>query len=592
MLTTRNHTPAGARGSFRRGLAWLALVGLLLAACSAGTPPSTPTGSIPPTGRTRTAQAAPHVTPTRTSPPSAPAPPPTPTPPAPARTATQTPTEPPASNGAIAASAAAAASAASAATAAPSLTPAGPLAAGGPWLLLEQSLADPNQPGRLPDIPRYLAANADGSGLQQMRLPDPGEARAWLALPNERGTAQAFFQVLREGFSFNYFTDRERYEPYLWIARLPENQVARQIPLLGPLGWEQVARERARIANRVEIPLTLGLVTDPRSAIWSPDGSRLAFSSGARGAAADIFLYSPADDAVAGVTFFNTVGAQPWFWSADGGWLIFRTGRRYTAQGMSRLSNAYALSMEPGSRPKKLYSPRTAEEVLGVTVVNFLVYERAPESQPCRLRRVEYTSGKVEMLYPGCFAQAAAEPGGPILLNFTGSPSDPADDGRPPAGIYRLDPRTRETTLLLAGNYHLEPWDPQRRAFAAVPSGEVQPRFFRVGPDGAPVDVDPRQITFPSPDARRRVRYTLPGDGDPGGLALLAGEGEEEQVVADLDPGPWGKVRWRADSGGFYALRCAEDDRCALGLFESAAGWQPEWVVEAPGLRSFWLINP
>jgi hypothetical protein len=124
----------------------------------------------------------------------------------------------------------------------------------------------------------FLIMNTDGTSSQPLGLPVLPDDRQWLFLSEPHGAFIAFRTMPTVGAPFDIRADG--IDDTVWIIKLPENQVIRKIPLLSDAAWKLIhaAQEKdpTTFNYGYEIPTQLGLVVNPKSFLWSPQGRYLA----------------------------------------------------------------------------------------------------------------------------------------------------------------------------------------------------------------------------------------------------------------------------------------------------------------------------
>lgn len=198
----------------------------------------------------------------------------------------------------------------------------------GPWLMLS------------PDIfysgasriigPVFI--NADGTGWEPANLPHdphspPEELDWWFGSISPKGPYMAFqdyFSEYQPRCSEDGIPSKYVYTITLYILKLPENKVVRQIPLFGPKSSEQIHKDECEYVKqgRYDTPPTLGVVQGYGS--WSPDGQYYVFSAAPDGYGADLYLYEMATDTLRRLTNRQN-NPDILGWSPDGKTIIYRS---------------------------------------------------------------------------------------------------------------------------------------------------------------------------------------------------------------------------------------------------------------------------
>lgn len=304
---------------------------------------------------------------------------------------------------------------------------------------------------------RYMVMNADGTNLQPIPLPDLPENRVWRFLSEPHGPFLAFRTIPKEGAPFDIRTDG--YDDFVWIIKLPDNQVIRKLPLLSDAARDVIHeaqnKDPGAFGNGSEIPTQLGLVVNPDSFQWSPHGRYLTYSAALDGSGTDLYIYDTEKDISRRMTRGRT-GAQIWFWFPDGSTLFYRNGQittvEYAMPDLAHMDGVYALDLFQGER--KLYDPETGEQVINVSDEAFLVMDHGFEAIPWNLRLVNYRTGGIRTLYKDAFSSAASDPSGQtilLLFDSSGPFSSQIEDKTP--GVYRVNFASGKLDFLREGSY-------------------------------------------------------------------------------------------------------------------------------------------
>lgn len=290
-------------------------------------------------------------------------------------------------------------------TSTPTPTPTQPaptsLATNGPWYLFSQMYQ-----GYEIHYKSVVLSDFDGSKQTIPALPAiPRKEIQWAFNFASSGGLIAF--RTRPDDYYPFFVQPNGVDDHIFIIKLPENSVVAKLPLLGEAAWEQAQND---LAGKTISSTTLGVIGDPSSFRWSPDGRYLVYSAAVEGIGADLYRY----DAQTGEVERLTDGQQNsmiWEWMPDGNGFLYRDVLTYALDFPdfhNIFSGAYLFTDSAG--PKLLYVPQGGEVIQWIGKTSGLVYQVGLEAYTCNLRELNIADGRSTELYKECFTGVKVVP--------------------------------------------------------------------------------------------------------------------------------------------------------------------------------------
>ncbi len=417
-----------------------------------------------------------------------------------------------------------------------------PLSPRGPWLAFTAAAH--------PEYEEWafglFAANADGSGLTQL-VAEP-------VLPFTRPEEA----VAPGGSQLAFIASSERFgggELSLSILTLPGGDIRPVTPLTPP---DPAARREADPAFASAL-----LAVEHQTAVWSPQGTHLAFVSAHEGPSADLYMYNLFTRLAVRLGSEPGQAAQP-VWSPDGRYIAYGVVEDYEAEQSARLDEIWVAWGGGGSRSLAEITagaddPALEEDIIGWSGPDLLLVaawdrQLPPECNRLRLREINVWTGERRVLWPGSFSDVALDPASGVVLIAAGN-TGAGCQGE--SGLYLRAPDKlveRVSDPDLVGPFQSAVWSAARGVF------EV-----KVGEYGAPVS----EVLTVSAAGRIQALSVAPGlslapspDGE-----LAAWYGQRPPEVAGLWIGPFGElpvpvfaepvsaVTWSPDSQSLFFFR-------------------------------------
>lgn len=343
--------------------------------------------------------------------------------------------------------------------------PEAPLSDVGPWVLIrgEQGL---------------WTANPDGSGLSYIYEVWPEQLTI--------GSRHAAFIEETAGYYGHGLTLKMFSLPGGEVETITELLTESTEPTLEVLSSYD---ERIAIYN--------ALITDNLE--WSPDGTRLAFTSAHEGPSADLYVYSQENSRLTRLSDGPSQAFRP-IWSPDGKYIIlmgansFGTGAGYDMVGVW-------VVCADGSCIRTLYKPGSGDElVLGwISEDTLLLYGFSALYGYFNLRSINIETGEANILWDHSFNDAALDPeSGKILVVVDEFSAE--DDPEIEAGFYLVQ-TNGETELLPLWDFFSEKlrahvsWHEEASVFLVRMSSEI----LSLSPEGDVELIVPRVIKNPKP---------------------------------------------------------------------------------------------
>jgi hypothetical protein len=467
-------------------------------------------------------------------------------------------------------------------TATHTLTPtSSPLDTQGPWIVIEKINSETTQQ-------TYYVSGLSGTDWTSLNFPDPmNTIRQWKVIPSPKDGYIAFISEQTTGEQILQSYANEGKGLNLYITKLPENQLIRTIPLVGPEALEKISKE----VEAQVFPVNLSVLGNKSIYRWSPDGRYLAYASAVEGVYPDIYLYDTATDSIERITQAET-GAIPWDWSPDGLWLLYHqiTDNEYDPMmNLPEFKAVYAYSFKTKSH--FLYKVQWPEKIKWISIHTFLVYNPY-ECASCgsNLREGNLETGSVRQLYQDEFSGPYDAPiHQALLLNFTPNAYLSFDIE---SGIYRLDRNTLSLDMFLPGYYDIGYWSEELNKYV------VYARTALESETSAPIFYDENgQEMFRLPETHYYPPVFYPPQPSPDGnwFSILSDDklsiyDNQGKSVKDLAPG---NAFWLRDSSGLCQIDPSEAG--AIFIYERDKNWEPRLVhslSEGGSFSDAWLIYP
>lgn len=360
----------------------------------------------------------------------------------------------------------------------------------GPWIMLSPDIFYTGAAR----IVGPIFANADGSGWEPANLPHdpyspPDVLDWWFGSISPQRPFAAFQDYLSEyqpTCQKNSTTIFPGYVDTLYILKLPENKVVRQISLFGPKALEQISKEECEFVaqGRFDTPPVLGVVQNSSSISWSPDGRYLAFPAAFESKAADLYLYDTQTDTLRRLTTRQN-NPDILGWSRDGQTIIYRSITKMELFKLQFLESSGLFAVSLSGSDRLLLKPDVIP--LGLQWLSksqFLITDGPCDpwgSGLCttHLRLVDLSTGTNEVIYsnPKVLINYVVDPIHHLLL-ISNPPSDmpglsgiqaTPDEYRPDLsfvpGVYHFDFSTHLLQPVLSENLHRLEWDKKLEAF-------------------------------------------------------------------------------------------------------------------------------
>ncbi len=461
-----------------------------------------------------------------------------------------------------------------------------------PWLMVP--CAGP-QPNGVPTI-----ANGDGTGCAPVTLPTQIPAdRAWYASAAPHGSYAAFRVYIRpKGASpapnAAYQLQPNGLDDQIWIVKLPENRIIRKITQIDADGWARIQNESENSSGAPDfVPLSLGVILDPGSYQWSPDGRFLAYT-GVDASGVDLFVYDSLRDVVRRMTYGHQ-GAFFWSWSPDRSWILYNDMTRCqlkTRCQFERGPNYFAVSFS--TKEYQFVNSVPTSTVDWISKDHFLLKDTPQPGQlSTRLVQVNLADGTVAVLYDQPFLSYTYIPNTYItksemyLLNLSANP-----DSDRAAGIYILFPfqlkdRLKPYNIEKYADYTIQ-WQRTLERFILsknASSGDASQKAFIYNSinmlEPVPLDISGAATLHSSPDGRWFTAQLQSGP-----WALFNAQGQQVQELGPGLPGQMNPVTWFKDSSAFFftagGQNCASPDGC-MYRYDKDQDWKKVLVGELKG---------
>jgi hypothetical protein len=254
-----------------------------------------------------------------------------------------------------------------------------------------------------------IAMNPDGTGRTVVFADPPDEnGDDWKALWWDSQTSPSGWIAQRTAPGDGSFPS-----PRLLLARLPSNQIVRDLPILSDDLAASMLEEDENGRRNVFIQdsfLAIHLDMGWKGLDWSPDGQMLAFVAAADGPSADLYVYDTQTDEVRRLTDGPN---QPYLlgWSPDSRWVLhLEISDLVLAEGLSYRVHGLWAAAADGSGAKQLTtdpSPASIAQWLSPSTV--VIYSQAG-SGVVTFTRIDLAHGRQTSLRPGMLDTWAVEP--------------------------------------------------------------------------------------------------------------------------------------------------------------------------------------
>jgi WD40 repeat protein len=258
-----------------------------------------------------------------------------------------------------------------------------PLSEVGPWVLIrgEEGL---------------WAANPDGSGLSYIYEVEPEQLSI--------GGRHAAFIEETAGYYGSGLT--------LKMFSLPGGEVDTITELLSE-STEPNSEGITTVVGRIAI--NQALLTDNLE--WSPDGTRLAFTSAHEGPSSDLYVYSPEDGSMTRLSEGPSQAFRP-VWSPDGKYIILMGANSFGTGAGYDMAGVWVVCAD-GSCIRTLFEPGGGDElVLGwISEDTLLLYSFSARLGYYNLRSINIETGEANIFWDHAFEKALLDPeSGKILV--------------------------------------------------------------------------------------------------------------------------------------------------------------------------------
>lgn len=413
----------------------------------------------------------------------------------------------------------------------------------GPWLIFACS---DSASGALPTF-----TDGDGNNCTRFALPVlPNADQSWDIFPAPRGGYIAF-RVYNQDDTYNPALNG--IDNYLWILKLPENQIVRKIPLVDEASWEQAHTNRA-YGSKPNVAPPMAVMYSSWTYLWSPDGRYLAFSASANSAnGLDLLLYDTLSDEIIHLTGGRYAPAA-YTWSPDGNWIVYSEIEECYYDGMCRLDsdgNLYAISLQGIERLITQEDGSPTWDIAWTSGHSMLFANAIGMNPAFHLYSIDLETNEFRSLYDGDFWRFLYFPPGDTIVIY------PAFDPSGDSGARKLSTESGTLSPYTLGGYE-QGW----RLF-------WNDKLQRITADRTDPVSDQYQVVALKPDGQlvfmiQNACYIIPS---PNGMWFTVDLGPKEEVLYDsggqavtqLYDGnfAWlygGKITlWRSDSSAFYA---------------------------------------
>ncbi len=307
----------------------------------------------------------------------------------------------------------------------PTVTPI-PLTRTGPWLIY--SVLYDSAP---------LLCNLDGTGCVPVIMPN----ESW------DFTRYPYLASPKGGYLILYALE-DKYNPQLWIVKLPEQKIVRKIPLLSGM-----VRDALPEKLNPNYPSFYYGLRHPENVQWSPNGRYIAFSSAQEGSNSDLYVYDIVKDTIRRLSK-EEESVSILGWSPDSELCIYAIVDEYEYdypnEASLEIANVGQVNGGEGGIQKTI--PIDGQNlILGWTSsTTFIIYQDIFEDAPRDIREVDITTRQIKTLYEGRFAGADLdEITGTIFLFLTDIKGPMEFD----QGIYLLNRQTGKLRMILSGDW-------------------------------------------------------------------------------------------------------------------------------------------
>lgn len=324
----------------------------------------------------------------------------------------------------------------------------------------------------------------------------------------------------------------------LHVLRLADGAVVRSIPLVAPDFPDNITTTAQALAARggtfstimgLDEAVWAAYVGALRRMAWSPDARHLAFAGSIDGPTSDLYLYTPAEDAITrlsdGLEQIDRIR-----WSPDSRWVWHSTVSYAFCQSCD--GHQYAAAAD-GSTMIQLPGDDVHRFMGWLDDAHFLETDQANGPGDFDLRVVAVESGAVTTLWPGVHERFALDWDAQRLVVL----GHPGTNWSPDVQLYLIDLATGEQTARNVGSLDAGEDDPLLAALAApgMPSCLVPPLVY---------PCDEALFRSTAPDGSLRVL-------DDGSVVDRNGQ----RVWPSVPALARGSVSWRPGGRGYYVLR-------------------------------------
>jgi hypothetical protein len=407
------------------------------------------------------------------------------------------------------------------------------LSPSGPWLIGSEFTRHGN-------ISLPIVADLNGTGYLHLPLPQLDYyAGAWFS---PRSIAPRGGLV-----AFRVMVGQDNYE--LWLLRLPDGAIVREIPLLSEEAMQAIAdwplTPTPEYPSVPTAPVLQSLLEEG-ALLWSPNARYLAMAAAIDGPTTDVYVYDTVTDQLRRLTFGDT---QTYImdWSPDSRWIVHASAQEVYDYGLVATA-IWAVDVHT-DQVVYLYpydSYPSYQHILGWASNTAFVVEDGQFEAPFRaLRVIDVTTGSRRFLTDMGHLDSAFDPeSGSLWI----SPQHPfgIDEGAT-AGVYRLSFHSPQPSLMLAGDNLDMEWIPELSRLA-VSDG---PGHFTLYTTSGIQDVsftlaEPFCSQFsPSPDGQYSVLDA------PGAMEIRDRSG---QLLRAFPGARCGFLYWLADASMFFRL--------------------------------------
>ena len=308
-----------------------------------------------------------------------------------------------------------------------------------------------------------------------------------------------------------------------------------------PTGTVQTITD-LQIPKDVKIPSSQGApadwsfaarqVAEAVSLDWSPDGQRLAFVSAHDGPWANVYTYSVATGKITRLTN-RPRHAYNVKWSPDGRYLFFGEANDFGAgagfAGGAAIIRADRLESQPVWGLNASDSPAEAQSLISWIAPDMLLMESWAQScGEMKLRTVNISTGKIQVLWPDCFSSLERDPlSGKILLSNS--------------NLFLISPDGSSPKTVASGTHLYIKWAADLKSFLFLGEG-----LFTASLTGevaaVPVSLPAATLPVVSPDGR--LWAWLPWNNQASQGLWIGKEGQQPTQVFNH---PIGYAGWSPD---------------------------------------------